>query len=388
MDRLRSGSKDHLLIPWASPQAQYRAHQKSIQNAIGRVLESGNYILGDDVTSFERAFAEYCGVGYAVGVGNGTDALVLALKSLGVGPGDEVITVSHTAVATVAAIIATGSTPVLVDIEPEFYTIDPARIEDAISSRTKAIVAVHLFGQAADMDAIGHIAKEKGLYVVEDCAQAVGARYHGRRVGSLGNIACFSFYPTKNLGAIGDGGMVATNDAGLASKVRRLGQYGWDELRETQDTGLNSRLDSLQAAILHAKLPYLDTDNARRVAIAQRYARGLADLPLALPAARPQTDHVFHLYVTACADRNGLMAHLGRQQIGSGIHYPVPVHRQKGYAERVIIPKGGLTVTEEIVGRILTLPMYPELGDQDVDTVVASIHSYLTTAFESRQHKR
>jgi dTDP-4-amino-4,6-dideoxygalactose transaminase len=364
------------MIPWTYPLAQYIAHREEIQAAIARVLDSGTYILGVEVESFERAFADYCGVAHAVGVGNGTDALILAMQALGVGPGDEVITVSHTALATVAAVLATGATPVLVDVDPALYTIDPARIEAAITPRTKAVIVVHLSGQVADIDAVNVIAKTHGLRVIEDCAQAAGARQRAQRVGSMGDIGCFSFYPTKNLGAIGDGGMVVMPTEALASKVRRLRQYGWDDHRDTQDPGLNSRLDPLQAAILRAKLPYLDADNARRAIIAQKYSKALAGLPLKLPAVRRDTSHVYHLYVTACDDRAGLMAHLAERKVGSAVHYPVPIHRQKGYAERVRIPRGGLPVTESIVDRILTLPMFPELSDDDADRVIDAVHGF------------
>jgi dTDP-4-amino-4,6-dideoxygalactose transaminase len=360
----------------ASPAAQYRAHKDAIDAAISRVLDSGGYILGDEVESFERAFADYCGVAHAVGVGSGTDALILALRGLGIGPGDEVVTVSHTALATVAAIVSTGATPVLVDVDAASYTIDPARIEEAIGPRTKAIVAVHLYGRPADLDSIEAITKHHGLRLIEDCAQAAGARYGDRRVGAIGDAACFSFYPTKNLGAIGDGGMVTTPDAVLAARVRRLRQYGWDEARETEDVGVNSRLDPLQAAILCVKLQHLDADNARRVDIAQRYERGLAGLRLTLPVPANSVGHVYHLYVLACDDRDALAAHLAKQGVGSAIHYPVPAHRHKGYAERVRIPKAGLPVTDRLVGRILSLPIYPELGDTEVDSVIAAIRVF------------
>ena len=234
-------------IPWASPAAQYRAHRKAIQTAIARVLDSGFFVLGEEVESFERAFAAYCGVGHGVGVASGTDALEIALRALGIGPGDEVITVSHTAVATAAAVLACGATPVLVDIDEAYYTIDASRIEAAITPRSKAILTVHLYGQAADMDAVLAIARSRKLSVIEDCAQSTGGRYGSRRLGSLGDLACFSFYPTKNLGAIGDGGMVVTADADLAARVRRLRQYGWDEARKTHEVGRNSRLDPMQA---------------------------------------------------------------------------------------------------------------------------------------------
>lgn len=364
------------MIPWASPRAQYFAHKDEIQAAISRVLASGLYVLGEEVESFESAFADYCGAGHAVGVGSGTDALILALKALDIGPGDEVVTVSHTAVATAAAIIATGAAPVLIDVDPNYYTLNPAGLEKAIGPRTKAVIAVHLYGQSADMDAISAIAGRHGLKVIEDCAQAAGACYRDQRVGSIGDISCFSFYPTKNLGAIGDGGMITTRNANLASRVRRLRQYGWNETRETENVGVNSRLDSLQAAILNVKLAHLDADNARRRAIAQRFNDGLAGLPLALPKERQQTSHAYHLYVIACDDRDGLKTHLEKQQIGSAVHYPTPVHGQKGYSELSRIPDGELLVTDRLVRRILTLPLYPELSEVDCDSIVAAVRSY------------
>jgi dTDP-4-amino-4,6-dideoxygalactose transaminase len=362
-------------IPWACPLAQYRAHQTAIQSAIKRVLESGTYILGAEVESFESAFAEFCGGGHATGVGNGTDALVLALKAIGIGLGDEVITVSHTAVATVAAILAVGATPVLIDVEERTMTVDPAGIDGVITPRSKAVIAVHLYGQAADLDPVQDRARRHGLALIEDCAQAIGGRYRGRRLGSIGDIGCFSFYPTKNLGAIGDGGMIFTSDAKLAARVRRLRQYGWDEARNTHEAGLNSRLDPLQAAILHAKLPHLDADNARRAAIARRYKAGLSGLPIATPQEHAGAQHAYHLYVVSCACRDDLMAQLAKRGIGCAVHYPVPVHRQRGYAERAIVPAQGLPVTDYFCRQILTLPMYPELSDDDVDQVVASIRS-------------
>ena len=339
------------------------------------MLDSGTYILGTEVESFERAFADFCGRGYAVGVASGTDALILALKALDIGPGDEVITVSHTAVATVAAILAVGATPVLIDIEERTMTIDPAGIDGAITRRSKALIAVHLYGQAADLDPILDRTLRHGLILIEDCAQAAGGRYCGRRLGSIGDIGCFSFYPTKNLGAIGDGGLVVTREPKIAETVRRLRQYGWDADRQTHEAGLNSRLDSLQAAILMAKLPHLDVDNARRAEIAQRYGRGISGLPIKAPKQRADTEHAYHLYVICCAQRDALAAYLTEHRIGCGIHYPVAVHRQRGYAERVIVPVGGLPVTERICQQILSLPLYPELSDADVDRVIAAVCS-------------
>jgi dTDP-4-amino-4,6-dideoxygalactose transaminase len=367
-------------IPWACPLAQYRTHQAPIQRAINRVLDSGTYILGAEVESFETAFADFCGGDHhAVGVASGTDALVLALKALGIGPGDEVITVSHTAVATVAAVLATGATPALVDVDEISMTLDPAALAAAATPRSKAVIAVHLYGQAADLDPVLAFARRQRLAVIEDCAQAAGGRYRGRRLGSIGDIGCFSFYPTKNLGAIGDGGLMLTADANLAARVRRLQQYGWDEARKTHEAGLNSRLDSLQAAILNVKLPHLESDNARRAAIARRYEHGLAGLPLTTPKARAGTDHVYHLYVIGSAERDKLMAHLRDRGIGCAVHYPVPVHHQRGYAERVIVPQDGLAVTERICQRILSLPLYPELTDDDVNRVIEALRSYFAS---------
>lgn len=367
---------DRTVIPWASPLAQYRAHEAEVRAAIARVLDSGGYILGEEVELFERAFAVYCGVTQAVGVGSGTDALILALKALDIGPGDEVITVSHTAVATAAAIIACGATPVLVDVDPAYYTIDPAAVEAAITPRSKAVIAVHLYGQPAAIDDIVAVARAHGLFVVEDCAQAAGAGYRERCIGAIGDIGCFSFYPTKNLGAVGDGGMVVASDDALASRVRRLRQYGWDDERVTHEAGVNSRLDPLQAAVLAAKLPHLDADNARRTAIAALYNEGLADLPLELPADRPEGAHAYHLYVVQCDERERLKAHLAADGVGSAIHYAVPVHRQAGYADKSLVSQRGLAVTDRLVGRILSLPMYPELSEREIDRVILSIRRF------------
>jgi dTDP-4-amino-4,6-dideoxygalactose transaminase len=364
------------VIPWASPLAQYRAYQAPIESAINRVLDSGIYILGAEVEAFENAFADYCGGGYGVGVASGTDALILALKALGIGPGDEVITVSHTAVATVAAILAVGATPVLVDIDEIYLTLDPAALNGAATPRSKAMIAVHLYGQAAELDSILNFARERKLALIEDCAQASGGRYRGKRLGTIGDIGCFSFYPTKNLGAIGDAGIVLTRELKIAERVRRLRQYGWDDSRQTREPGLNSRLDPLQAAILRAKLPHLDEDNARRGAIARRYEHGLHGLPITTPKERPGAQHAYHLYVIACRQRDALMAHLAEHHIGCAIHYPIPVHRQHGYAERVILPPGGLPVNQRICQQILSLPLYPELSDADVDRVIATVRGF------------
>lgn len=368
------------MIPLASPLAQYRSQAAAIDDAIKRVLDSGQYILGPEVEGFERAFAAFCGAGHAIGVSSGTDAIKLALHALGIGAGAEVITVSHTALATVAAIIDAGATPVLVDVDPAYRTIDAATIEAAVTPRTRAIVPVHVYGQAADMDAIQVIARRHGLKVIEDCAQAAGGRYRGQRLGSIGDAGCFSFYPTKNLGAIGDGGMVVTGDAGLADRLRRLRQYGWDEQRQTEEAGFNMRLDPLQAAILSAKLPRLDDDNRRRAALAKRYTEGLGDLPMTLPAMRPDAEHAFHLYVIACAEVAALQRHLASRNVGSAAHYRLPVHRHRGYTERLVIPPDGLPVTEHLAAQVLSLPLYPELSDGDADHVIAAVREYFACA--------
>lgn len=365
------------MIPCANPQAGFERHREPILAAVARVLGSGQYVLGPEVAAFEREFAAYCGAGHAVGVNSGTDALSLALRALGVGAGDEVITVSHTALATVAAILSTGATPVLVDIERNHWTIDPAALEAAMSPGTKAIVAVHLYGQPADMDAVLAIARRRGVPVIEDCAQAAGAEYRGQRVGSIGDAGCFSFYPTKNLGAVGDGGAVVTSDPALAERVRRLRQYGWDGRRQTAEPGVNSRLDELQAAILSALLPSLDAGNAARQAIASRYTDAFEGLEgLATPRPRAGSRHVYHLYAMACAGRDGLKDALARDGIAAGVHYPVPAHRHHGYDARCRIGPAGLPVTEAFVAQTLSLPMYPELPPGEVVRVIDAVRRF------------
>ncbi len=361
------------MIPCAKPLAQYQSHKEEIIDAIKNVLDGGNYILGPEVEKFEKSFAGYCGVGYAVGVNSGTDALILSLRALDVGPGDEVITVSHTAIATVAAIIACGAVPVLVDIEPVYYTMDPQCFLLAITPRTKAVVPVHLYGQPADMDAIMEIAREHGLFVIEDCAQATGATYKGKRVGSIGHAGCFSFYPTKNLGAIGDGGMVVTVNANVSERIRRLRQYGWDENRTTEEPGLNSRLGEIQAAVLNVKLKSLDKDNVRRRGIAQMYNEGLAGLPMALPKERSDSMHVYHLYVIASEERVRLKEALAENGVLAGVHYPIPGHLHGGYDRCCRLPDMGLPVTERVRGSILSLPMYPELTTMQVTQVTEAV---------------
>jgi dTDP-4-amino-4,6-dideoxygalactose transaminase len=366
-------------IPQSSPGRDYQRHQAEIDAGLRRALDSGWYILGPEVRAFEAEFASYLGLREGVGVASGTDAVELALRALGVGPGDAVYTVSHTAVATVVGVERTGATPVLVDVNDATYTMDPASLAAAIAAdprpggaRPAAVVVVHLYGQLAAMAEILGIARAAGLLVVEDCAQAHGARRDGRMAATWGDIAAFSFYPTKNLGALGDGGLVATDDAGLAARARELRQYGWRDRYVSAVAGMNSRLDEVQAAILQAKLPYLDEDNARRRAIAARYDAGLRGSIVGTPSVDPGVEHVFHQYVIRTRYRDDLMAWLLERGISTAIHYPVPVHMQPAYSRR--LPRVmELRVTERIASEIVSLPIFPSLSDDEVDRVVEAV---------------
>lgn len=355
-------------IPLANPRAAYEEHSDQIKASLVSVLDSGNYILGVEVNAFEKNFANFIGLNYCVTVNNGTDAIVLALKSLGIGAGDEVITVSHTAVATVAAIELCGAKPVLVDVDPKSYCLNPEMLEIVVGEKTKAILPVHLYGHAADMPSIMAFAKGHGLFVVEDCAQAHGTSINGQTVGTFGDVACFSFYPTKNLGAIGDGGAVLTNQSALAEKLRLLRQYGWRERYISEMQGLNTRMDEMQAAILNIKLPYLAFDNARRRKLADFYNHNLHETGFFLPTEAENVSHTWHLYVIQTENRENLIAYLRQNGIGCGIHYPQAVHQQPAYRNRL---KGAnnLPVTEALVSRILSLPMYPQLPVEDVKRV-------------------
>ena len=362
-------------IPLVDLKAAYERLRPEIDAAAARVMAGGWYILGPEVAAFEAEFVAYLGVAHSVGVASGTDALLLALRALGVGPGDEVITVAHTAVATVAAIALSGATPRFVDIDPATYTLDAAQLAAAITPRTRAIVPVHLYGAPADMEAILAVARAHGLLVVEDCAQAHGALSRGQRAGTLGDAAAFSFYPTKNLGALGDGGAVVTNRADVAERLRLLRQYGWRERYVSDVAGYNSRLDELQAAILRVRLRHLDADNDARRRLAARYDAALDGLPVARPCVRPADRAVYHLYVIAAGDRDALAAHLAARGIGTGVHYPVPVHLQPAYAALGAGP-GSLPVTEAAAARILSLPMHPDLSPADVDAVAAAVRAF------------
>jgi dTDP-4-amino-4,6-dideoxygalactose transaminase len=370
-----------ITIPQANPGAGYRALQAEIDAAVARALGSGWYILGQELRAFEAEFASWLGVTASVGCGNGTDAIALALRALDIGPGSAVVTVSHTAVASVAAIEMVGATPLLLDIEPAYYTLDPAELEAALAHPPvglppiRAVLAVHLYGQPVDLHRIEAACARHGVALIEDCAQAHGARLQGRRVGGFGAAATFSFYPTKNLGALGDGGAVASNDAALAARVGALRQYGWRTHYISDEVGVNSRLDEVQAAILRVKLAHLDGGNERRRAIAAAYDRALEGSGIAPPARRPHAEHVFHLYVVRSKDRVNLQDSLRKAGIGTGVHYPQPVHLQPAYAGRVALGPGRCRATEVAAGEVLSLPLYPELTDGQVERVCAALRT-------------
>jgi len=362
------------MIPVASPLASYVAGRAEIDAAVARVLASGTYILGQEVKALEEEFARYVETAHAVAVANGTDGLSLALRVLGIGPGDEVITVSHTAVATIAAIEAVGASPVLADIEPASYTLDFERVRQLTTERTRAVIPVHLYGQPARLDDALSYRADTGVRIVEDCAQAHGARWKGTRVGAVGDVGVFSCYPTKNLGAFGDAGLVVTAEEALAERLRAMRQYGWRERNVSVEPGVNSRLDEMQAAILRYQLLQLDRRNARRAEIAERYRSAFEDLPIVTPVAMEHGTHVFHLYVCQVDDREALRLHLHSLGVETAIHYPNPVHMQPAYAGR--LRQGALPVTDSIRGRIVSLPMFPELDDPSVDRVIEAVRDF------------
>jgi dTDP-4-amino-4,6-dideoxygalactose transaminase len=361
-------------VPALDLRPVHTALAEEIQAAMRRVVESSRLVLGPEVEAFEDEFAGFCGTRHCVGVGNGMEAIELVLRALDIGPGDEVVTVSHTAFPTAAAITATGAVPVFVDVDPDTFCMDPERVADALGPRTRAIVPVHLYGRCADLDAIGALAAGAGLPVVEDAAQAHGASLRGRRAGTLGRAAAFSFYPTKNLGALGDGGAVVTDDDELAGRVRRLRNYGEESKYVNAEPGLNSRLDELQAAVLRVKLPHLESWNSERRAIAARYDELLAGSAV----APPQGDggHVYHLYVARSAARDALREHLSAAGIGTAIHYPTPVHMQAAYASGGMRRAGSLEHTERLADEIVSLPLFPGLGDARLEEVAAAVRSF------------
>jgi dTDP-4-amino-4,6-dideoxygalactose transaminase len=368
-------TEKHTPIPNTDLKAGYLNYRKEIDSAIRRVLESGWYILGKEVLAFEEEFASWCGAKHCVSVANGTDAIIVGLRALGIGEGDAVFTVSHTAVATVAAIELVGATPVLVDIEPDNFTIDPVKLEAAIreqrakgAARPRAVIGVHIYGNLFDVIAVKKICEREGMKLIEDCAQAHGATLNDQPVGTLADLATFSFYPTKNLGAFGDGGALVTNDGTVATTAAAIRQYGWYERYLSDITGMNSRLDELQAAILRIRLKHLDEEVAKRRHVAALYDDALRNV-VVTPAVRKAGVHAYHLYVIRTPDRTSVAARLKDANIATAVHYPVPIHQQKAYQGRIRINEGGLPETERAAAEVLSLPMHPFLRDEEVQRV-------------------
>jgi dTDP-4-amino-4,6-dideoxygalactose transaminase len=372
------------LVPFLDLTRQYHRIEEDILSAQRRVLEKGRFILGEEISTFEEEFAHYCGVPYGVGVGSGTDALYLALRAAGIGEGDEVITVSHSFIATAFAISLTGAKPVFVDIDPEVYTMDPSALEKFLKKRkakegrrrkVKAILPVHLYGHPAEMDAIMDIAERYDLIVIEDACQAHGAEYHGKKVGSFGLFGCFSFYPTKNLGAYGDGGMVVTDDKKLYEMLRLLRCYGEKKKYQHILKGENSRLDEIQAAVLRVKLKYLDQWNGERRKKALTYKRMLENGEVICPVEKEKARHVYHLFVIRTKKRNSLQTFLKENGIEALIHYPIPIHLQKAFKE-LQYHRRDLPITERCAREILSLPFFPELTGEEMEKVQEQIKNF------------
>jgi len=363
------------MIPIFDAKRQYQAIKREIDEAIKRTIDSGWFILGENLRNFEKAFADYLGAKFAVGVGSGTEALHLALVAAGVKAGDEVITVANTAVPTISAISFANAKPVFVEIDPDFYTMDPQHIESKITEKTKAIIPVHLYGQSADMDPILAVAKKHGLKVIEDACQAHGTEYKGKKAGALGDFGCFSFYPSKNLGGYGDGGICVTNNADYAEKILLLRNYGQKERYHHNIEGFNSRLDEIQAAVLSVKLRHLDAWNSKRRELAKTYDKLLGGTSVSIPGKAEYSEHIFHLYVIRSKNRDDLQKHLKDKGISTNIHYPIPVHLQEAY-KHLGIKRGDLPVTEKCAQEILSLPLFPELRDKEIEAVAEAIKSF------------
>jgi dTDP-4-amino-4,6-dideoxygalactose transaminase len=359
-------------VPYLDLKAQYQSIKPEIDAAIAKVLDSCQFVLGSEVSGFEQEFADYCGTAQCIALNSGTSALHLALLAAGVGAGDEVITVPFTFVASVAAVTYSGARPVLVDIDPRTFTMDPAAIEAAITPRTKAILPVHLYGQPADMDPIMDVARRHGLVVIEDAAQAHGAKYKGRPVGSIGDMACFSFYPGKNLGAYGEGGAVTTSNAEYAGTIRMLRDWGQDRKYHHVLRGFNYRMEGFQGAILRVKLRHLERWTEARRAVVSRYHELLANSGVERPTEMPWARHVYHVYTLRTEDRDGLQASLQAEGIQTGIHYPVPVHLQPAYADLGYGP-GAFPHSEEAAKQVLSLPLYPELSSEEIAEVAGAV---------------
>ena len=364
------------MVPQADPGAGYRAQKEEIDAAVARALSSGWYILGQEGAAFEREYAQWLGEGQrAVGCANGTDAIALILRGMGIGEGSTVVTVSHTAVATVAAIEMAGATPLLLDIDPDTYCMDPDELAAVLDDPPpgippiRAVIAVHIYGHPCDLTPMLAACAKAGVPLIEDCAQAHGARHEGRMIGTIGYAAAYSLYPTKNLGALGDGGVLSTADHELADRIGAIRQYGWRERYISSLVGVNSRLDEVQAAILRAKLPRLDANNARRREIAAQYDAALAGTSLTPPARAEGVEHVFHQYVLRSPERTAIMAALKTQGVGTGIHYPVPVHEQSAYAGRTALGPAACAETSRASQEVFSLPLYPELTEAQIEQV-------------------
>jgi dTDP-4-amino-4,6-dideoxygalactose transaminase len=362
-------------VPLLDTVAQYASLKEEIQQAMNQVLDSGSYIMGPSVKQFEEAVAKYCGVKHAIGVANGTDALLLTLDALGIGSGDEVITSPFTFFASAEVISQVGAVPVFIDIEPDTYNIDTAKLEAAITPRTKVIMPVHIFGQPVHMDVVMKLARKHNLHIIEDACQAMGSAYRHRPAGSVGTAGCFSFFPTKNLGGFGDGGMVITNDDELAAKIRILRVHGSNPKYYHSVIGYNSRLDSLQAAMLQVKLPHLDDWNRKRRQKALVYTAELRNTPLQLPVESDDTYAIYHLYIIQTEHRDELLKHLVNHGVGSGIYYPVPLHRQEVYRTLGYEP-GSLPVAEQAALGTMALPLYPEMSEDDQAYVIAVVRQF------------
>ena len=375
------------MIPYADLRRQYRAIKPEIDAAVLRVLDSAQFILGDEVATFEREFAAYCGATDAIGLNSGTSALHLALLAAGIGPGDEVITVPFTFVATAAAIEYARATPVFVDIDPETYTMAPGAIERAITPRTRAIIPVHLYGHPADMDPILDIARRRSLIVIEDAAQAHGAEYKGRRCGSIGSMAAFSFYPGKNLGAYGEGGAVVTSDPVLAKRIRVMRSWGEERRYEHNVKGFNYRMDGIQGAILRVKLRHLEAWTEVRRARANDYAGAFAGSGIATPIERPACRHVYHVYAVRLAHRDATRSALQSADIQTGVHYPIPIHLQPAHAD-LGYARGDFPVSEEAASQVLSLPMFPEMTTEQAQEVAAAVLAAETVSSVTPAHSR
>ena len=363
-------------IPVFDLTRQYAFLREAMDEAIRRVIESGQFVLGREVEALEEEVAAFCGVSHAVGVASGTDALHLALLALGVGPGDEVLVPAFTFIATAEVVIYCGATPVFVDLDPQAYALDPGAAAAAVTARTKAIIPVHLFGHPAPMEVISALAARHGLAVIEDAAQAFGARSRGRVVGSLGDVGCFSFFPTKNLGAYGDGGMVVTDDAALAERVRQLRVHGAHERYLHRVVGYNSRLDALQAAVLRVKLPHLEGWNDARRSHAAAYTAGLEKVSgVVCPTEAPGSHHVYHQYTVRAARRDDLERHLADQGIGAAIHYPVSLPAQEAFAGGGYM-EGAFPESDRAAREVLSLPMFPELTEEEIGRVVRAVQTW------------